>query len=403
MIRPRLPPRQRMGVRGHTAPGRTIPPPIMWSRPTSRRDLLRATGLAALGAPLSACAARVAPSLVVPEAPRRFARVRVAEDRIIRTVVGLRPFRPAGFVVGAEKLGAKTVVHNYGHGGGGVTLSWGTSELAVDEAWATGEKSFAVLGCGAVGLATARLLLQRGAEVTIYAKDLPPNTTSNIAGAQWSPYTVVDDDRRTPAFDALLARAAHLSHRRFQQLPRMEYGIRWLENYVLSDEPFTPRSAREAAIADLFPDAHELRPAEHPFASRYVRRFTTMLIEPPVYLAALLRDVRLAGGRIVVRELARREDVLGLPEPVVVNCTGLGARSLFGDDGFLPIKGQLTVLLPQDEVDYIVLTSELYMFPRRDGILLGGTHERGVETLEVNENARQSIVAGHRALFAGMR
>lgn len=368
----------------------------------SRRDVLRAASLAALGAPVSACASRAASSLVQPEPKRRFARVKVADDRIIRTVVGLRPFRPAGFVVRAEKLGPKTVVHNYGHGGGGITLSWGTSELAVEEAWATGEKRFAVLGCGAVGLATARLLQQRGGEVTIYAKDLPPDTTSNIAGAQWSPYTVVDDDRRTPEFDALLARAARLSHRRFQQLPRAEYGIRWLENYVLSDQPFQ-RGASRDGIDDLFPEGHELRPSEHPFAARYVRRFTTFLIEPPIYLTALVRDVRLAGGCIVVRELARLEEVLGLPEPVVVNCTGLGARSLFGDDGFLPIKGQLTVLLPQDEVDYIALAGDLYMFPRRDGILLGGTHERGVESLEVNEDARQRVVAGHRALFAGMR
>src|SRR5206468_6660062 len=117
-----------------------------------------------------------------PGGPRFFARLDGFEDRIIRTVVGLRPFRSSGFVVRTEKLGEKTVVHNYGHGGGGITLSWGTSELAVDEAWKTGEKRFAVLGCGAVGLATARLLQQRGAEVTIYAKDLPPYTTSNIAG-----------------------------------------------------------------------------------------------------------------------------------------------------------------------------------------------------------------------------
>ena len=90
-------------------------------------------------------------------------------------------------MVAVEKVGEKTVVHNYGHGGGGITLSWGTSELAVEEAWKTGERRFAVLGCGAVGLATARLLQERGAEVTIYAKDLPPHTTSNIAGGHWSP------------------------------------------------------------------------------------------------------------------------------------------------------------------------------------------------------------------------
>ena len=316
--------------------------------------------------------------------------------------MGIRPFRPTGFVVRGEKLGDQTVVHNYGHGGAGVTLSWGTSHLAVEEAWRTGEKRFAVLGCGAVGLATAQLLLRRGAEVTIYAKDLPPNTTSNIAGAQWSPYSVVDDDRRTPAFDELLARSARLSHGYFQQLPRLEYGIRWLENYVLADEPPSSAETRDL-IGDLYPETRVLKPSEHPFSSPYVQRFTTMLIEPPVYLSALVRDIRLAGGRIVVRELRGREDVRDLPEPVVVNCTGLGARALFGDDGFVPIKGQLTVLLPQDEVDYIVLKGDLYMFPRRDGILLGGTHERGVETLEVNVEAQRRIVAGQRALFEGLK
>jgi len=178
---------------------------MMLTTPTPRRAMLKATGLAALGAGLSACAGRRGGSLTWPEPPRRFARVHVSEDRIIRTVVGLRPFRPSGFVVRTEKLGETTVVHNYGHGGGGITLSWGTSELAVDEAWKTGEKRFAVLGCGAVGLATARLLQQRGAEVTIYAKDLPPQTTSNIAGGQWAPTSVMDRSRRTPESDALLA------------------------------------------------------------------------------------------------------------------------------------------------------------------------------------------------------
>src|SRR5215468_9164742 len=107
---------------------------------TTRRDLLRAAGLAAIGAGVSACAKAKGVSMLLPEPMRRFARVRVSEDRIIRTVVGLRPFRASGFRVEAERLGDKTVVHNYGHGGGGITLSWGTSEIAVDAAWRTGER-----------------------------------------------------------------------------------------------------------------------------------------------------------------------------------------------------------------------------------------------------------------------
>jgi len=375
---------------------------MMPPTPMARRAMLKATGLAALGAGFTACASHRAGSLLWPEPPRRFARVRVSEDRVIRTVVGLRPFRASGFVVRVEKLGDQTVVHNYGHGGGGITLSWGTSALAVDEAWKTGATRFAVLGCGAVGLATARLLQQRGAEVTIYAKDLPPNTTSNIAGGQWAPTSVMDRARRTAESDALLARAARLSHRLYQQLPATEFGIRWLENYILSDQPLEEWWEQDL-VRDLYPELRPLGPRDHPFPARYARRFTTMLIEPPIYLNAMLRDVRLAGGRIVVRELESREQVRELAEPVVVNCTGLGAKALFGDEELEPVKGQLTFLLPQPEVDYIVITEGLYMFPRRDGILLGGTFQHGVWSLDVDEDARRRILTGHRALFDGMR
>ena len=128
-----------------------------------------------------------------------------------------------------------------------------------------------------------------------------------------------------------------------------------------------------------------------------------MLVEPPIYLDAMVRDVRLAGGRIVVGELGSREEVSGLAEPVVLNCTGLGAKALFGDDELEPVRGQLTFLLPQPEVDYIIISGGLYMFPRRDGILLGGTFEHGVWSLEVDETVRRRIVEGHRALFEGMR
>jgi D-amino-acid oxidase len=335
---------------------------------------------------------------------RRFARVRVSADRVIRTVVGLRPFRPSGFVVRAEKLDGKTIVHNYGHGGGGMTLSWGTSHLAVDLAMETGQSECAVLGCGGVGLATARLLQRHGRRVTIYAKDLPPNTTSNIAGAQWSPAEVYDDDHRSAVFTEQFVRAAHLSQREYQNLVGDYYGVRWIENYSILDRPFhASANGANQGIADLYPDGSDLGPREHPFGrGLYVRRFTTMLIEPPVYLNAVLRDFLLAGGKLVVRDFADRHAVAALPEPIVMNCTGLGAKALFGDEELMPIKGQLTILLPQPEVDYITLTPDTYMFPRRDGILLGGTHERGVWTLDPNRDAEARILDEHARFFARM-
>src|SRR5277367_959061 len=68
----------------------------------------------------------------LPESACSLPPVHVAAEREIRTVVGLRPFRPSGFEVKPEKFGDTQVIHNYVHCGGGVKLSWGTARLAVD-------------------------------------------------------------------------------------------------------------------------------------------------------------------------------------------------------------------------------------------------------------------------------
>ena len=225
--------------------------------------------------------------------------------------------------------------------------------------WTGSSDRAAVVGCGAVGLATARLLQRRGAAVTIYAKEIPPNTTSNIAGAQWGPFSVFERGKTTAAFDEQFARAARLSWRLFQDLVGSIYGIRWIDNYSVGDTP-----AEGPLDSPFYVNGVDLVPREHPFPARYVRRFTTMLIETPVYMSAMLRDFLLAGGRLIVRELASREAISALDEPVVFNCTGLGAKTLVGDDELTPVQGQLTFLLPQPEVDYITLMEVRYTCSR---------------------------------------
>jgi len=363
--------------------------------------MLKATGLAALGAGLSACAARRPGSLLWPELPRRFARVRVAEDRVIRTVVGLRPFRASGFVVRVEKLGDTTVVHNYGHGGGGITLSWGTSYLAADLGFAGPERDYAVLGCGAVGLATARLIQERGGRVTIYAKALPPETTSNIAGGQWWPASVFQMDKSTPAFRDQYVRAARIAYRRYQLMPGGPYGVSWRRNYYLDVHDAADQVGH--ALADLAPEARVLKPGEHPFGQSDVLQVDLMQVEPSLYLPQMIRDFELAGGKIVVREFHTPAEVQALPEPVVFNCTGLGAGALFGDPELEPVRGQLVVLLPQPEVTYNLLAGRAYMFPRHDGVVLGGAFDHGVWATEPDPAITARILADHKALFARMR
>jgi len=374
-----------------------------------RRQALKAIGLVAGGVVLnSACTQRVQRSVSgstvgVSNHIRHLVPVNVAADREIRTVVGLRPFRPSGFVVRAESLGEKLLVHNYGHGGGGVTLSWGTAFLAAELVRESGKAGpVAVIGCGVIGLATARTLQRRGFDVTIYAKDMPPETTSNIAGASWSPTSVIDEDHRTAAWDAQFERAARFAHRSWQLLAGDEYAVRWREQYTLSDQDFGPNWDHEM-LHDLFPASRNLDPSENPFPAKVVHVENTMFIEPSIYLNTLVRDFYIFGGRIRRIMFATPSQLATLSEPIIVNCTGLGARELFGDRELMPIKGQLTVLLPQPEVDYAMVGMGLYMFPRRDGIILGGTFERGVETMEPNPEAKQRILAGHQRIFGGMR
>src|ERR1051325_8746515 len=95
----------------------------------NRRSVLKWLALSTVAPSIDACA-RVVPTPSVASPYPHLARVRVGPERIIRQGVGLRPFRRSGFRVAAESLGDKTLIHNYGHGGGGMSLSWGSADLA---------------------------------------------------------------------------------------------------------------------------------------------------------------------------------------------------------------------------------------------------------------------------------
>lgn len=369
-----------------------------------RRELLK--GLSAVGASvaLSSCA----PKRIRANIPgvTCLPRVQVSTDRITRSICGLRPYRPSGFVVRAEKLNDTLVVHNYGHGGAGITLSWGTAELAVDLGAPGHVGPVAVVGCGVVGLSTARLLQDSGFAVKIYAKDLPPNTTSNVAGGWWFPVSLSEPQFRTPAFEDQLLKAAKFAFERYQIMMGWRYGVRWSRSYMVNNAGFTETGyyGKQSVLRPMMPEFRDLAEGENPFPGyQYVRQFDAMLIEPPIYLAALMQDFHLAGGTIEVREFHSAADLAALPQKLVFNCTGLGAKALFNDAELTPIKGQLTFLLPQPEVEYSAIPDGIYMFSRRDGILLGGTHDRGNWSLDVDENVKNDIVQRHQKFFSSMR
>lgn len=374
-------------------------------QPIERRRFLREGALACSAFVVPGCSGAGFGTAIrrPPDCP---APVNAAHNRVIRELVGLRPYRRSGFVVRAEPLGDKRLVHNYGHGGAGITLSWGSSRLATQLGLPGHRGPVAVIGAGIMGLTTARLVQEAGFAVTIHAASLPPETTSDVAGAGWYPSSLFRADAVDSAFRAQLAAAVLYSYRRFQLLAGPEYGVRWASNYELYSTPAPPKASDPSfseLMHPLLPEVAELQPGEHPFGAFHARRYVGMVIEPPRLLRQLLRDFHLAGGIVEVRRFSSPAEIAALPQLLLFNCTGLGSRDLFGDTELRPMRGQLAVLLPQPEVDYS-LTEEngFYMFPRSDGIVLGGTHELDDWNLAPDPATTSRLIVGHHRIFSAI-
>lgn len=385
----------------------------------NRRHLLKTGTLGSIGFALGGCATRTprpAAAAATSGPPRQRVRLtplRVAPELIIRSTVGLRPHRPHGFVLRAEKLGEKLLVHNYGHGGAGWSLSWGTGTMAADIVREAGHRRAAVIGSGIVGITCARLLQKRGIRTTIYTAALPPDTTSNMAEAAFTPTSgLIDFTQRTPEWDAQFRQAVEIAYRQWQLLANPNMGVSWVDNYAPTE------TAESRGGNTLLPESVQgsrivLGPGEHPFGSTYAIQRREMRFEPNVALDALLRDFMIFGGRVEIRRFTGKDQLAILDEPAVVNCTGLGSKELVGDAEIMPLKGQLHVLAPQEGVDYsttgglkVDMASPggfLYMMPRRDGIVLGGTSESDVWTLEPNPEERERILRRHTELFGSMK
>ena len=323
--------------------------------------------------------------------------VKLDAEHIVRAYACLRPYRPAGFVVRRDQLGDKVLVHNYGHGGAGITLSWGTSQLAASLGLIGHKGPVAVIGAGVMGLTTARLVQQAGFPVTIYTAELPPHTTSNGAGGQWGPTGHYRESSVTPEWRSQYKAALALSWDRFRSMDPQRYGIRWLPTYTEAERVAAP------GLAPYFPDSRLLAAGDHPFPGGELAVYRTMYVEVGRYLAELEADFLRDGGKIRVRRFATAADLSELAEPLLFNCTGLGARDLFGDQELGPVRGQIVMLAPQPEVQYAYTLPSGYMFPRGDGVVLGGTFERDVWSKVPDPQTIAGLVESHRRLMQGFR
>lgn len=343
-----------------------------------RRELLGGLGAAGLAA-MTAAARAQGPAFAAARAP--LVPLLATPDRLFRVTVCLRPFRAAGPRIETEEVGRKAVVHHYGHGGSGWSLSWGSAMEAVPLALQTGERRIAVIGAGAIGLTTALTAQRMGADVTIYARERFPFVRSARATGGWTPDSRIAFERgAAPAFAATWERMARRSWAMYNGMLGLAGDpVEWVDSYGLHQPAITPETPTPHAdaflgltdrLADIMPPSVPLPPGSHPFGTTPVTHSSTMTFNVAALAHQLETDFLAAGGRFVAREFHEPADVGGLKEKVVINCTGYGARALWRDASVVPVRGQIAWLIPQPGLTYALYGRRLGIRGRRDGIVV---------------------------------
>jgi D-amino-acid oxidase len=238
-----------------------------------------------------------------------------------------------------------------------------------------------VVGAGVVGLSCAVRLLEDGHQVEVLARDLPLETTSEVAAALWYPY-------RAYPFERVTGWSAR-SYRELETLASVpDTGVRMLEGTELHrrarPDPWwreaVPALTRVSAMAPPYVDGWS---------------FAAPVVEMPVYLRWLAGRVEALGGTLT------RMALTGLPDhaEVVVNATGLGARLMAGDGTVTPVRGQV-VYVEQVGLDRWWLYGEgpVYVVPRAKDVVVGGTDEEGDWTLTPDPATARRILERATAL-----
>lgn len=350
-------------------------------------------GLAALegcAAPMQRRITGTVPGLLVP--------MRMSVNQLIDVKCCIRPFRAAGPRLDAEQIGNTLVIHNYGHGGSGWSLSWGSAEIALGKAMSVLPKDIAVIGCGIVGLSAAIVAQRWGLNVTIYARDPLPRTRSIRANGSWTPDSRISlTEPAGPGFGDLWEQMARISWKSFRSyLGLAEKPVEFADSYALSDEPFRSEADRhklDPAIAssfattgmpaqkgefgryadrirDIVPQSEPLSGAENPFPVKFARRTSQMHFNFSSYGQLLLSEFFSRGGKFVMRDFHSPADVAALEEKVVINCPGYSARDLWRDPSIIPVRGQTGWLVPQPDANYALNYRNVNILSKSDGVMV---------------------------------
>lgn len=254
----------------------------------------------------------------------------------------------------------------------------------------TMNKRILILGAGVSGLSVGVLLLKEGYDVQIWAKDLPPNTTSNVAAAFWFPYLCNPRDKATKWAGATL------DYLKQNALNDPDSGCITRTVTEIFDH-----KVEDPWWADAVEEWHRPSPAELP--EGYVDGYQTesILMDSTLYMDWLLNQYKSLGGKLEQHEIKDINEALASYD-IVINCTGLGSRQLFNDDEVYPVRGQVVKVKPNgfDQVmaDDDGPNSMAVIIPRLNDIVLGGTTQVNNWSLEIDPQDTQDILRKAKAL-----
>jgi D-amino-acid oxidase len=255
-----------------------------------------------------------------------------------------------------------------------------------------------VIGAGVSGLTAAICLAEAGCSVTVAAAQRSPQITSAAAGALWGPHLVGIDERVTRWSAVTLARLTELAS-------DPATGVHLASGITASADPRAEVSGWVSALDSVTPCG----PGDLPDGYATGWRLIAPIVSMPVYLEYLMARLDRAGGRLREAEFGSlAEAAAQTTEPVIVNCSGIGARRLVPDLDVRPVRGQVVVTENPGLSEFFVGVGEdagdvSYYFPHGDVAVLGGTEELGNWSLEPDPATAERILRACAAVQPRLR
>lgn len=245
-------------------------------------------------------------------------------------------------------------------------------------------KRIAVIGQGVMGLTSAARLLRLGFAVDIYSRDVLSKTTSMAAGAYWWPHKAYPEKR--------VARWAKETYEKYRKLQAdSATGVRFEKHLRFCLDRDDSAYARH-----LVDEWQEIDGADYGIPCQEAYRVVVPVIDVPTYLPYLRNLVESDGAKICIKELSSPAELF--PDyGLVVNCSGVWARSLVNDASVFPIRGQVVrIARPLDVHGSIRLYQRhdpfTLILPRSNDCILGGTAQENDWSLTPREQDTREIV-----------